>query len=79
MGGLNIRRATLYTSTAFIGSLHQCESLIDDILVSLAKALQHLPHAISLAPLMRPASLPFWKVPLMSAQDAHPIIHPSCW
>ena len=47
LGGLNIRHATLYAPAAFIGSIHQSESLISDILGHPTKAPLHLPNAIN--------------------------------
>ena len=47
LGGLNIRHATLYAPAAFIGSIHQSESLVSDILGHPVKAPLHLPYAIN--------------------------------
>ena len=47
LGGLNIRHATLYAPASFIGSIHQSEVLVSDILGHHAKAPQHLPNAIN--------------------------------
>ena len=77
LGGLNIRHATLYAPAAFIGSIHQSESLVSDILGHPAKAPLHLPNAIN--DLARVVARPDWisaesiVVPLRSHSLSHSV------
>jgi len=57
LGGLNIRQVVLHAPVSFIGSLHQSEYLIRDILGQPAKTT-HLPQTI--CALARPAARPDW-------------------
>ena len=47
LGGLNIRQASLHAPAAFIGSFHQSEPLISEILGHPARMPLHLPNTIS--------------------------------
>ena len=77
LGGLNIRHATLYAPAAFIGSIHQSESLVSDILGHPVKAPLHLPYAINA--LAKSVARPDWisvesiDVPLRSHSLFHSI------
>ena len=58
LGGLNIRQASLHAPAAFIGSFHQSEPLISEILGHPARMPQHLPNTISA--LAKAAARPEW-------------------
>ena len=58
LGSLNIRQATLHAPAFFIGSVHQSESLICDILSAPAPTLDHLPQTI--CALSEAAGRPDW-------------------
>ena len=77
LGGLNICQATLHAPAFFIGSVHQSESLICDILSVPAPTLNHLPQTI--CALSEAAGRPDWSsienidVPLRSNSLSHAI------
>ena len=58
LGGLNIRQASLHVPAAFIGSFHQSEPLISEILGHPARMPLHLPNTISA--LAKAAARPEW-------------------
>ena len=77
LGSLNIRHATLYALAAFVGSIHQSESRVSDILGHPVKAPLHLPYAINA--LAKSVARPDWisvesiDVPLRSHSFSHSI------
>ena len=76
LGNLNIRQASLHAPAFFIGSVHQSECLICDILSVPASTLDHLPQTI--CALSKAAGRPDWSienidVPLGSPSLSHAI------